>query len=67
MIRRTDSAAADDEGHHLVDLRPALHALLHQGGAAVAGTHMAAWPEQHGRLLVRTHHTFFDLKEITTN
>ena len=54
-------AAADDVGHDAVDLRAALDALLHQRRAALARAHVAARSEQHRRLLIRAHHTLFDL------
>lgn len=58
----TSTAAANRERYHVLYLGPALHALLHQGRAALAGTHVSARMEQHARLAIRTHHTFFNLR-----
>ena len=44
---RRGAAAAHDEGNHLVDGRAALHALLHEGAAALARAHVAARLEEY--------------------
>ena len=55
-------AAADVEGDRLLDGRPAFDALLHDGGAALAGDHVQARLEQHRGCGLGTDETVLDLK-----
>ena len=54
-------AAAHRQRYHLLELRPALDALLHDRGAVLARHHVAARFEKHRRLPVRAHQTLVDL------
>ena len=65
LILVTDlCTAADVEGHGVLDSSPALHALLHDGGARLACDHVVAWLEQNARRIFAANQTIFNLKQI---